>query len=521
MKNSIFYLIPGSKQFKNGNKPLALIYFLATAFGYISGFFPGLFIHAFYLFFSYRKSFSLIIEVDQKSQSIQQLEEKLKRTEETFLHAQNALESITSRLSISEELEGLILEKEKQETELKNIAYEKQEQLRTLDLVDSISELENRINELNKTRQVIKDEIGDLRAEVKALEEEQVLQSYGFYEAKYSFPDSEGYQAQLDVIKASQKKILISKKAAIFYQSWVVEGSEAKGKKMMDDYSKLMLRAFNGECDAAVSKVRYNNITTMEKRIQRSFDALNKLGKVNKCEISSEYYDLKLRELQLTHEYREKKQEEQEEQRFLKEQMREEQRVLKELEKARKEAEKEEEQYQIALEKARKEFVGVSQEEQEKLQAEINELEQKLKEAEQRAERAKSRAQMTKSGYVYVISNIGSFGENVYKIGMTRREDPDVRIRELSGASVPFPFDIHAQIWSENAPGLESKLHQFFSDRRLNKANERKEFFHLSLDEIEAAVTQFLKDDPESKISLHFTKVAEAAEYRKTLQLSQ
>jgi hypothetical protein len=126
---------------------------------------------------------------------------------------------------------------------------------------------------------------------------------------------------------------------------------------------------------------------------------------------------------------------------------------------------------------------------------------------------------MTRSGYVYVISNIGSFGENIYKIGMTRREDPDVRVRELSGASVPFPFDIHAQIWSEDAPGLESKLHQFFSDRRLNKANERKEFFKVSLDEIEATVNRFLQDDPESKISLHFTKIAEAEEYRKTIQL--
>jgi DNA polymerase III alpha subunit (gram-positive type) len=280
-----------------------------------------------------------------------------------------------------------------------------------------------------------------------------------------------------------------------------------------------MLRAFNGECDAAVSKVRYNNVSTMEKRIQKSFDAINKLGKINKCEISDEYYSLKLKELQLTHEYREKKQEEQEEQRFLKEQMREEQKALQELEKARKAAEKEEEQYQKALEKARKEFAGVSKEDQEKLQAEINELEQKLKEAEQRSERAKSRAQMTRSGYVYVISNIGSFGENIYKIGMTRREDPDVRVRELSGASVPFPFDIHAQIWSEDAPGLESKLHQFFSDRRLNKANERKEFFKVSLDEIEATVNRFLQDDPESKISLHFTKIAEAEEYRKTIQL--
>jgi hypothetical protein len=519
MKNSTLYLIPGSKQFKNGKKLLAGIYFLTTAIGYISGFFPGFFIHILYLFLSYRKSFSLVVEVDQKTQLIKRIDEDIESTRKALIQTENSLESTRNRLSIAEDIESLILEKERQETELEKIIREKQEQLTKLELLDDVSHLENRLNELRKTRQETQDTISNLKEEVQALEEEQILQSYGFYESKYSFPDSEGYQAQLDVIKASQKKVLMSKQAAIFHQNWIVEGSEAKGKKMMDDYSKLMLRAFNGECDAAVSKVRYNNVSTMEKRIQKSFDAINKLGKINKCEISDEYYSLKLKELQLTHEYREKKQEEQEEQRFLKEQMREEQKALQELEKARKAAEKEEEQYQKALEKARKEFAGVSKEDQEKLQAEINELEQKLKEAEQRSERAKSRAQMTRSGYVYVISNIGSFGENIYKIGMTRREDPDVRVRELSGASVPFPFDIHAQIWSEDAPGLESKLHQFFSDRRLNKANERKEFFKVSLDEIEATVNRFLQDDPESKISLHFTKIAEAEEYRKTIQL--
>ncbi|MGD1903157.1 MAG: GIY-YIG nuclease family protein [Geitlerinemataceae cyanobacterium] len=246
---------------------------------------------------------------------------------------------------------------------------------------------------------------------------------------------------------------------------------------------------------------------------------LNKLSETNQCQIAEEYYDLKLKELQLTHEYREKKQEEQEEQRILREQMREEKKAAKQLEKARKEAEKEERQYQEALERARKEFPGVSEEEKEKLQAEIEELERKLREAEEKSERAISRAQMTRSGHVYIISNIGSFGENVYKIGMTRREDPDERIRELSSASVPFPFDIHAHIWSEDAPELETKLHQFFSGRRVNKANERKEFFNVSLGEIEAAVQKILKDDPHAKAEIQFTKVAEAKEYRQTMQI--
>jgi hypothetical protein len=191
--------------------------------------------------------------------------------------------------------------------------------------------------------------------------------------------------------------------------------------------------------------------------------------------------------------------------------MREEEKAQKELERAQKEAEDEEARFKKALDKARKELGSASQNELYELNNQISSLERKLLEAQERKERAISMAQMTKVGHIYVISNIGSFGEDVVKIGMTRRLDPLDRVRELGDASVPFRFDIHAIIYSENAPQLENELHKKFNDRRLNRINNRKEFFKASLEEIEV----FVKEHAGAEIE--FTKVAEAREYRETL----
>ena len=120
---------------------------------------------------------------------------------------------------------------------------------------------------------------------------------------------------------------------------------------------------------------------------------------------------------------------------------------------------------------------------------------------------------LTKSGHVYIVSNIGSFGENVYKIGLTRRLDPQDRIRELGDASVPFPFDVHAMVYSEDAPNLEQTLHRAFDNRRVNLVNMRKEFFTVSLSEVEQAT--------QDHGTLEFTLAAEAEEYRKTLALRE
>lgn len=378
-------------------------------------------------------------------------------------------------------------------------------------------ELDTGIQQSRAEANQLTDQIKVLQDKLKPLEEKDFIESFGFYESKYDFQEATDYKQRLDSIRTAQKQLIKDRTAAICNASFTLEGSAKAGKKMTDSFLKLILRAFNGECDAAVSKVKYNNVHTMENRIKKAYDELNKLSQVTHCEITTAYLELKLQELYLTHEYQEKKAQEQEEQRLIREQMREEERAEKELEKARQEAEREERRYQEALEKARRDVEGATGKAQQKLQQQIEELQQRLAEAEVNKERAISRAQTTKSGHVYVISNIGAFGENVYKIGMTRRLEPTERVKELSAASVPFPFDVHAMIYCENAPELENQLHRYFSDRRLNKINERKEFFRVSLSEIVEAVKHIDTNLQTCKSEVKFTMIAEAAEYRQTL----
>jgi DNA repair exonuclease SbcCD ATPase subunit len=193
---------------------------------------------------------------------------------------------------------------------------------------------------------------------------------------------------------------------------------------MQKQLSKLMLRAFNGECEAAVARVTWNNATKMEERVRKAFEAINSLGTVVMVSITPEYLALAIQELRLTHEYEQKKQDVLEEQREIRERLREEEKALREAQRAQEEAAKEEARYAKALLKARKDLEKAKGAELSEMQAKIALLEASLADAQSQKERAKSMAELTKSGYVYVISNVGSFGENVFKIGMTRRLDP-------------------------------------------------------------------------------------------------
>lgn len=238
------------------------------------------------------------------------------------------------------------------------------------------------------------------------------------------------------------------------------------------------------------------------------------MGSSHKITVSKEYSDLKLQELHLEFELQEKLYQEKEEQRKTREQMREEEKAQREIEKARKDAEDEEERNEKALQKAKAEVEKAKGQELERLTEKIKLLEENLQKAHEMKERAISRAQLTKSGHVYIISNIGSFGETVYKIGMTRRLDPMDRIDELGDASVPFDFDVHGMIYSENAPELEGILHKKIESKRVNLVNQRAEFFNTTIDEIEAIVKGL-------SLNIQLTKIAEAKEYRETLSLRE
>lgn len=352
----------------------------------------------------------------------------------------------------------------------------------------------------------------NLRREIGLYENKLDLVEFGVYEPVYDFEKSDEYRTEQNKIIDLQKQKIANETAATCTANWTIDGSEAKGKASTKRFIKLMLRAFNGECDALIAKVKWNNVGQMQERIRKSFDAINKLGESQRTFIESDYKNLKIQELILEHEYQLKRQKEKEELRSAQEELREEEKARREFEQAQKQAEKEEANYERALEKARKEVEEATGEKQQKLQMKIELLEQELKEAHERKERALSMAQQTKRGHVYIISNIGSFGENVFKIGMTRRLEPTDRIRELGDASVPFQFDIHSMIFSEEAPTLENELHKAFSNRKVNMMNGRREFFNVTVDEIEQKVKELGLD-------AEFIKLPEAMEYRETLAI--
>lgn len=370
--------------------------------------------------------------------------------------------------------------------------------------------LQTDLSTLERSQQEARTTLAALNLEVGRLSIDAYVQDFGLYEPKYQFPDSPAYKRELDKVYEQQKQLIKDDRAARCGTSWTVEGSQARGRKMVEQQLKLMLHAFNGECDALISKVRYDNRTRIEERMEKLFEKLNKLGAEKQCAITQEFLLLKRKELYLTHEYADKKQQEAEEQRMIREQMREEEKAQRELERAQIEAEREAQRYQSALEKARREAEQAQGAKLGKLQGEIERLSQLLVDANARRERAVSQAQLTRAGYVYVISNVGSFGEHVYKIGMTRRLDPMDRVHELGDASVPFAFDVHAMIYSEDAPKLESLLHRSFDRHRVNLINARKEFFRVSIQEIH----DFVGKNHAGEFRL--TLLAEAAEYRKS-----
>ncbi|WP_457809103.1 DUF4041 domain-containing protein [Kushneria sp. EE4] len=273
--------------------------------------------------------------------------------------------------------------------------------------------------------------------------------------------------------------------------------------------------AFNGKVDSILSKVKHDNYGKLHQGIIDAFHLVNHNGLPFKnARITDLYLQARLEELKWAVATMELRKQEQEEQREIREQMREEEKARKEMEKAIKQAEKEERMLAQAMEEARRELDSANEEVKLLLQTRLAELEQQLEEAGSRGQRAISMAQQTKRGHVYVISNIGSLGENVFKIGMTRRLEPLDRVRELSDASVPFPFDVHAMIYSDDAPSLERELHRRFADHQVNRINPRKEFFKISLSEVREAIK---KENAE----VHWTIAAEAWEYHESQAIAQ
>ena len=382
-----------------------------------------------------------------------------------------------------------------------------------------IADLQKEADRVAKERDQAKANLVEILGQLAIAKAEMVqvldagqLQEVGLYRKSFDFKDAAEYRAKLDLLRDQQEAMVKAGVAAVCASNWSINNSAAEGKKVTTKILKLMLRAFNGECDSLIGRVKHDNLASFIDRIDKAYASINKLGAGFSCSIATEYHGLKIKELMMVREYQQQVQEEREEQRQIREEMREEERRAAELEKLRKEADDDERRYSTLLGRAQEEAKNAEGARRQRLLDHIAELEGKLVEAHAKAERAKSQAQLTKAGHVYVLSNIGSFGDRVFKVGMTRRLDPQERVVELGDASVPFAFDVHAMIYTEDAPKLERALHTIFHDRRVNRVNLRKEFFQATIDEIEESVRKHHGE-------FRLTKMAEAIEYRRTLGL--
>lgn len=332
------------------------------------------------------------------------------------------------------------------------------------------------------------------------LDDEIVLQEVGIYRYHHPLENAEGYKVRLKEIE-SRKRDLVQQKHAIEKSNmFTFDNSLAKGRKMTEDLSKLMLRAYNAEADNCIRSLRAGNVVTAKKRIEKTREVISKLGSMMEMHISDEYHQTQLEELELTADYLMKKQEEKELLREERARLREEAKVKKELEAQR-----------LLLDKECAHIANAIAALKENGESD-SVLEEQLTELQEAIQQNDYRSANIRAGYVYVVSNRGAFGENVVKIGLTRRLEPIDRVNELGGASVPFRFDVHTLFFSEDAVTLETELHQHFTDKRLNCANTRKEFFFASPGE----VLEVLK----LKVGniLEFNEHAESTEYLQSLK---
>lgn len=376
-----------------------------------------------------------------------------------------------------------------------------------------IDAAEKRVEDAKAKADRLDAKIKEKRAQIVTFDDAILVQKFGLYEPRFDFANSTQYKGRLEQCRARQREMLKLLNTRATETNWTVNGSAAKGRKMVRETSRLIMRAYNGECDEIVRKVKVTNVDKSIERVYKAAETINRLGATIGVNVPMEYAALKEEEVRLAYEFAMAKEREREELRIAREEERERRRVEREIAAERKKLAKEQEQRIRARADLLKRLKDATGEERDEIARKIDEMDEQLSDIEKAIADVDYREANQRAGYVYVISNIGSFGENVYKIGMTRRLEPMDRVRELGDASVPFNFDVHALIFSEDAPGLEAALHREFEDRKLNMVNTRREFFHVSLDEIEEVVKRNYDK------TVEFTEVPDAAQYRMSVEM--
>jgi hypothetical protein len=344
--------------------------------------------------------------------------------------------------------------------------------------------------------------LSDIRKAIVATEDQALLQEAGIYQYRHPLTDAVAYESAIEALDTQIKAMTRKDGGSILATtSWTVNGSVVEGRAMVRDFSKLMLRAFNAEADNLVRGLKPYKLDGAIERLQKVASTIEKLGKTMQIRIAPAYLSLRVRELELTADFLNKQADEKEAERLDRERLREERKVQQEIARERARLEKEKAHYENALDALVMKGDTIAAE---RLRTEIGELDKAIQDVDYRA--ANIRA-----GYVYVISNIGSFGEKMVKVGLTRRLDPTERIKELSDASVPFNFDIHAVFFSKDAVGIETAVHQQLETKRVNSVNKRREFFSVTPGEVKEILAALAGD------LLQFQEVPEALEYRQSV----
>ena len=416
------------------------------------------------------------------------------------------------RDSLEEEITGLEQEKERRrvriESELRDSAKRAAQKLE-----DSKDTLEKKVAELQaeeKRERVrihtdtnrLKARLSEVREQVVLSEDLAVLQEVGVYEYSHPLDDSVAYKSALADLKDRTRVMNRKDGGAVEATTpFTMNGSAAKGRAMVREFSKLLLRAYNNEADNLVRGMKPYKLSTSRERLTKSRATIEKLGRSMDIRISHTYHRLRLRELELTADHMNKVAEEREREREEKARLREERKAQAELDREKARLDKERRHYLNALAALQEKGDDKGAR---RLQEQIDDVGLAMEDVAQRAANVRA-------GYVYVISNLGSFGERMVKVGMTRRLDPMDRVRELSDASVPFNFDVHALHFSEDAVGVEAEMHRRLADKRVNRVNHRREFFFASPSEVRGLLGSVAGD------LLQYEEVPEATEYRQSM----
>lgn len=453
----------------------------------------------------------------------------------------NSLDAdIESAIKSKGNIQSLIDEKKKYLSELKNEIEETKnekeihtnkisELTKTVEELDlktkhlqslekNAKEIDSKIQTWNKNKEQFDEDskkLHELQSKIDLYSQIEDFTEHGLFDKpEYIYETEERYAIEIENIRNKQKDF-IKNGLAIIGPNRRDDSRLSFVNKILNSQKNLIIKAFNIECDFLIGKVGPANFHRTLNRIKAIADSLEKQMADLRYGINNEYVYLKMQECKLQYESELLKKQQKEEQRAIREQIREEQKARREYERELLAAEKDEQKYIEMLENAKQQLKSTSGIALQNAELRIKQLEEQLAAAIARAERAKSMAEQTRYGHVYIISNIGSFGDGVYKIGLTRRLDPMERVRELGDASVPFSFDVHAMIASDDAPALEHALHCAFDDRRVNAINTRKEFFRVPLEEIQKKVNEITN----GRAVFVMTKKAE--EYYQTERLKE